>query len=77
MGPPEMKYMTNKLHTVRVKWKTIGRQLRVSEDSLNSIASVHKGDLAEALAQMLRVCLKRSDPEFSWTDSVEALRMSC
>ena len=75
MAPPEMKDLANELHPVSAKWKSIGRQLNVSEGSLDSIANVHGNNPTEALAQMLRECLKRSDPELSWADIVEALKM--
>ena len=71
---PTLKLLSKELYgKVASKWEDIGIQLDIDDGLLSEVKANYHGDSASSLREMLRIWLKKSNPEPSWNDIVEAL----
>ena len=70
---PTLKLLHRELYKIADKWEDIGIQLDIDDDLLGKVKSDNHGDSKNCLREMLRIWVKKVDPQPSWTDLAEAL----
>ena len=72
---PTLKLLQKELYKIAKKWEDIGIQLDIDDDLLGKVKSDNHGDSKNCLREMLRIWVKNMDPQPSWTDLAEALKV--
>ena len=72
---PTLKLLQKELYKIADKWEDIGIQLDIDDDLLVKVKSDNHGDSKNCLREMLRIWVKKVDPQPSWTDLAEALKV--
>ena len=72
---PTLKLLQKELYKIADKWEDIGIQLDIDDDLLGKVKSDNHGDSKNCLREMLRIWVKKVDPQPSWTDLAEALKV--
>ena len=69
-----LREVLNLLHRVRRKWYSIGIQLGLNIEKLDTIRARYSSDFDEGLTQMIKLWLKSTDPHPTWKDLADALK---
>ena len=70
---PTLKFLQKELYKIAKKWEDIGIQLDIDDDLLVKVKSDNHEDNKNCLREMLRIWVKKVDPQPSWTDLAESL----
>ena len=71
---PTLKLLIKELYnTAANKWEDIGILLDIEDGELAKVKADNHGDSGSCLREMLRIWLKKVNPQPSWTDLIEAL----
>ena len=72
--PPTIKSLVKELYnTVANKWEDIGILLDIEDGHLAKVKADNPMNSGSCLREMLRIWLKKVDPQPSWTDLINAL----
>ena len=72
---PTLKLLQKELYKIAKKWEDIGIQLDIDDDVLVKVKSDNHGESKNCLREMLRIWVKKVDPQPSWTNLAEALKV--
>ena len=72
--PPTIKSLIKELYnTVASKWEDIGILLDIEDGQLSKVKADNPTSSENCLREMLRIWLKKVDPQPSWADLIESL----